>query len=600
MTEIHRIRLFEYVPSPIVSTSIHKNTLLVARDTGYVEIWSVKSLAHCMGSFNVTEPKDIRVVLWGKFRGNKTIIVCTFTGQILVYDYPSLKLVATTASFGGSIWGATINSDQNIIAVACDDGCVHIFDTTDDLQIKQTSNSFGSKCLSVCFDENNNLYAGDSTGHIAKIDIDSGRFITTFSLPSSGNDLSVWCLTTVIGGSLVSGDSNGQVIFWNPNTGTIDEKFLSHQADVLCLATKGNYLYAAGIDPTVITFVYHENQGTWAQKSQKRFHTHDVTSISINENTVFTSGLDSTIFAKKGLVLPFQNKHPMSIAHRTENEIIVAGSDGIQLTIWKLNGNSASLELCIKCNQNIDCLALSKDGNSLAYSSNSTRILRFDGSSWSYDEEIRPRSSSLKFSLNGILFNGTIDGSLSNGTQIKSFDFPIFHIAISSKSNNIVIGGLKKMISLTFDLKTEIENLPNFGSPFSTFEFQPNSNRLFISTSYSKILVYNVRKHQLLPKLSINLGKIKNVVAINQISFDLENINRILFQSSQVALIYNLKGKEFGKYRLPYDDFLHAEFLNNKKIVIFEKPWIFMMQTLPKPFRIKRFQNADDTKRPRY
>jgi hypothetical protein len=44
MTDVHRIRVFDYVPSPIVSISINRDrmTLLVGRHSGYLEIWHVE------------------------------------------------------------------------------------------------------------------------------------------------------------------------------------------------------------------------------------------------------------------------------------------------------------------------------------------------------------------------------------------------------------------------------------------------------------------------------------------------------------------------------------------------------------------------------
>jgi len=602
MTEVHRIRLFQYVPSPIVSISLRKNTLLVGRDTGYVEIWSVKHLAKCMCSFSVADPKDIRCVLWLKFRGEKCFAVCTLSGQIFVYEYPSLKLVATTSSFGGAIWGAAVNQEQNLLAVACNDGAVHVFDTKEDLQIHCTSNFFFSKCLCVCFTDDGHMYAGDSSGHISRICLESGRFLNTFTMPSSssGNDLAIWCICGINGGAIASGDSTGKVTIWNPMTATIDQQFASHQADILCIASKDKFLYASGIDPTVIGFEYNEKKESWIQKTQKRLHTHDVTSIAIGERYVFTAGLDATIFAKKGLALPFQSRQHVSIATRPDGTIIAAGAEGNQVSIWKLDGTSAELELCVKTSCNIDAVAISTDGSSVAYSSSTTRIVRYDGSSWALDEEVRQHSSCLCFNSEGTLFSCDIDGSLTNGITTINLGFPIFHIAVSSNSHCIVVGGLKKMKSLSGDLKAQIEDLPNFGSPFSTFEFQPGKNRLFITTGQTKNVVYNVRKKQVVPKLSINLGKIREVVAINKISFDPDLPNRVVFMSSQVAIVINLLAKEKGKYRLPYDDFLFAQFVQGKKIVVFEKPWTFMMESLPKPFRVKRFQGADDTKRPRY
>jgi hypothetical protein len=63
----------------------------------------------------------------------------------------------------------------------------------------------------------------------------------------------VWRLLSLPDGTLVSGDSDGAVQFWEPRFGTLLARFAQHKADVLALAADedGGSVWAAGVDPQV-------------------------------------------------------------------------------------------------------------------------------------------------------------------------------------------------------------------------------------------------------------------------------------------------------------------------------------------------------------
>ena len=63
----------------------------------------------------------------------------------------------------------------------------------------------------------------------------------------------MWRLLSLPDGTLVSGDSEGAVQFWEPRFGTLLSRFAVHKADVLALAAgeDGGCVFAAGVDPQV-------------------------------------------------------------------------------------------------------------------------------------------------------------------------------------------------------------------------------------------------------------------------------------------------------------------------------------------------------------
>ncbi|OHT17535.1 hypothetical protein TRFO_02589 [Tritrichomonas foetus] len=603
MTEVHRIRVFDYTPSSISSISLNTkgDTLVVGRESGYLEIWNIKENAFVMASFYVTFPDNLKSVAWCKYHDEPAIAVGLLTGELFLIQYPSLKFMRPTHSYGHLITLA-VNKKQDRIVTACGDseytGHVNIFNPSEELSFVASSDKFVSAVLCVCFDDSGYIYAGAHQGRVAKIDPENGRILTCYEVGSP-----VLAVTAVPGGHFATGDRDGNVHIWDPMTATVIAKFNSHKANIRALAANDQFLWASGVDPTVVKFGYNKKNGLWAQAGSSRNHTHEVTCLAASDKTYAISGsLDSTLYIKDQL-FPFQYQPPISSTSR-DGDLIVAGATGHQLSIWKLDSKQAKLELNVKTDNSkncIECVALSPSGNELAYSASAVKLIkRNQNGMWEYDNKTNlPPASFLVYSKQGILFMGFLDGTVRFKKGSINVGFPVFRIAISSNGEHIVAGGIDKMVLLDKNL-TKIETeLPNLGTPFSTFAFQPFKNRLFISTGSEKVAVFNVLKKELLPKLTTKFGKFKDV-AVNTISFAVDNPSQILLASSQRAIVRNLKKPDLGLYRLPYNDILYVTFAGPKQIIIFEKPWTFTISSLPEVYRMKRFMARNEENLPRY
>ena len=72
----------------------------------------------------------------------------------------------------------------------------------------------------------------------------------------SGKEHCVWQSLVLCDGTMVTGDSNGNVQFWDAQLGTRTAAFKVHAADVLALAASpdGNAVFAAGVDPQLALY----------------------------------------------------------------------------------------------------------------------------------------------------------------------------------------------------------------------------------------------------------------------------------------------------------------------------------------------------------
>jgi U3 small nucleolar RNA-associated protein 4 len=71
----------------------------------------------------------------------------------------------------------------------------------------------------------------------------------------------VWALLVTSDGTIVSGDSEGAVQFWDGSNGTLLTRLQRHAADVLALAEWRGSVWAAGVDPRVR--VLHSSRLAW-------------------------------------------------------------------------------------------------------------------------------------------------------------------------------------------------------------------------------------------------------------------------------------------------------------------------------------------------
>ncbi|GAA6050690.1 hypothetical protein JCM3770_000894 [Rhodotorula araucariae] len=108
-----------------------------------------------------------------------------------------------------------------------------------------------------------------------------------------GEHTVVWTVAVLANGTVVSGDSMGNVKFWDGTNGTQAQSFKAHKADVLALAlgSDGTSLFTSGVDQKTTEFrlvtvasarVHDVPAGRWIQASGRRLHSHDVRAIVVS------------------------------------------------------------------------------------------------------------------------------------------------------------------------------------------------------------------------------------------------------------------------------------------------------------------------------
>ncbi len=140
------------------------------------------------------------------------------------------------------------------------------------------------------------VVVGGTDGKVRVIHVDTGRTVHHLTLDhiafKSNQDAAadatiVWDVVVLHDGTIVTGDSLGHVSFWHGPSGTLLQKFTSHEADVLTLTASkdGTRLFSSGVDRKVCQFTKMNVDGEalsknqWIASGSKRYHTHDVNSM---------------------------------------------------------------------------------------------------------------------------------------------------------------------------------------------------------------------------------------------------------------------------------------------------------------------------------
>jgi len=278
-------------------------------------------------------------------------------------------------SHGGAVWNLDIarfpsttenGQEQCAIAAACDDGCVRIFIVDDDapgVNLMKSLLPVDGRVLSVAWHPKRDqrmVVSGGTDGCVHVWNVDSAREvmrITVDGISGSREPPCIWTVKVLSDGTIVSGDSLGQVTFWDGRFGTMLAKFNPHGADILALETspQNDIVFASGIDPRIS--VYRKTTGAngkieWAYLSSKQEHALDVRALcccsDASSSRVYSAGNDSILVSHS--TDRFLKEHPrkvsttpqrpsVSVARSTYIDgcpYIMASAVGHTVDIWKL------------------------------------------------------------------------------------------------------------------------------------------------------------------------------------------------------------------------------------------------------------------------
>ncbi|KAJ3295790.1 U3 small nucleolar RNA-associated protein 4 [Borealophlyctis nickersoniae] len=398
---VHRCRMVRYTPAGIVSLdfapeSAGKNRRLAcARANGDIEIWNPRADAWHLERIIPGTPKSpIEAVLWThqivaesdsteatdadpetaeERASHERSLRCQpprlfsagLDGRIVEWDLITLRPRQIIDSNGGAVWCMAVNRLHTRIAVGCEDGFVRVYDISEgNLTYQRSFERQDGRLLSLVWHQvgqNDFVIAGGADSCIRKFDARTGRNLQRMMVDTrKGEETVVWAVTVIKDGTIIAGDSLGNVSFWDWKTGTAKKTMRVHHADVLCLAAnkEGTKVWTSGVDQRVVQITRLTKLGRGPKKTEKkdrkwilsgdrRYHSHDVRAMVLMEDRPYdalvTGGVDTTLVYTSSIAafpqskqyrLPMYPHRPLISLSRASRLLMCRFSDHVK--VWQL------------------------------------------------------------------------------------------------------------------------------------------------------------------------------------------------------------------------------------------------------------------------
>ncbi|KAJ3054098.1 U3 small nucleolar RNA-associated protein 4 [Rhizophlyctis rosea] len=510
---IHRCRTVHYTPAGIVSLSFtpetvgKKRMLACARANGDIELWCPSvSRWHLERTIPGRPKAPVETVLWTH---QTTIDEASFAdqmdeddtpesrethikhlrslpprlfstsldGRIVEWDITSLQPKQTMESNGGAIWCMVANSAHTRLAVGCEDGFVRIYNIADgSLEFLKFFERQEGRIMSLAWFNGVSgefVAAGGADGVIRKFDYGTGKVARRMLVDKArgGEDTIVWDLAVLKDGTIVAGDSLGNVSFWNSTTGVVFRTMRTHEADVLALVVnkEGTEIFSTGVDRNVVRLsLLNQKKASgirrkeWVISGKKRYHSHDVRALCLIEekphNALVSGGIDTNLIVSIPLVeFPHVKQYRMPLfPHRS----VVSLARGARLLMCQFSDHVKVWKLATPV----------LPAESLA------RLRQF--------EQLDYQKESLLFNIKPKCSTNLIASAISDdGKWVVVSDMDcvkLFSITVKRADNIYTVKKVK-----TFPSPTHIPSA-------STLAFTPDSNRLIIAGTNSTIYIVNL------------------------------------------------------------------------------------------------------------
>ena len=213
------------------------------------------------------------------------------------------------------------------VAIGCADGAVILLSTTDgDLTFKQSLSRPSAKkarVLSIVFQNKSTIITGCADSTIRVLDSRHGQLLRSVSLgsgPIGGpRETLVWSVKCLSDGNIISGDSTGEVRFWDGKNYSLLQRLKTHRADILDVESSadGGTVISGGMDRRTTIYKRTKNAkgptgARWAAVAHQRLHSHDVKALASFEAN------DLNVVATGGAPLPL---HCLIVMRRADPDV---------------------------------------------------------------------------------------------------------------------------------------------------------------------------------------------------------------------------------------------------------------------------------------
>lgn len=372
----HVIRFYAPEPKAVHNAALddERRFLALSRSDGSLELWHVagaittlsqsrKAWANCAGGAPAclcrlpSPPSEggdsVEALVWCGSR----LYSAGLHGHVVRRHGSSLRPISATCAAGSALWSLAVDGPRRRLACGSEDGCVSVYQCADDTPEGDREVVFCKRLakqerrvLCICWSEDGRHLATGSVNTVSVYNTDNGRLLSQLSIGRNAidrRDSLVWTVLLFNDLTVVTGDSRGQVCFWDGRLGALRQSVRTHGADVLTISGDSNALCVAGVEPSVVELRRMCPAATdlpsaagWVKTTRSACHTRDVRVVIAGDLWRVSAGVDTD------LVFGYRDGCNRTIrtsrAPQTEN--IVPLSDlpgfaintGLSLQLWRL------------------------------------------------------------------------------------------------------------------------------------------------------------------------------------------------------------------------------------------------------------------------
>ncbi|KAL6243889.1 U3 small nucleolar RNA-associated protein [Rhinocladiella similis] len=327
--DIHRCRFVQYPADPIHALAFSHPSNTKEKSSSDLRL----ALGRGNGDIEIFNPQNGRWVQEVIFKGSKDSVIeqLAWTQDLVVedeadalkYSRGPLRLFSSSGSNSitewdigtgsprkqtegnfGDIWcfavqpqiespekikGLEGSTHSQLIAAGCANGTIILFSTEDDdlryLRPLLTPPVKKPRVVSITWRDRHTVVAGYEDSTIRVIDVRTRTVIRHMSLgkPVDGEHTVVWAVKCLPDGTILSGDSTGELKIWDAKNFSLVQRLKSHTHDIVDLATNvdGNVIFSFGVDRRTVSYrpavsPAGGKKTRWAEISHQRYHRHDV------------------------------------------------------------------------------------------------------------------------------------------------------------------------------------------------------------------------------------------------------------------------------------------------------------------------------------
>lgn len=343
--DVHRSRFVPYPTSAISAIAFSRSSdsgfagplsslkLAIGRVNGDIEIWNPLKGSWVQETILPGDGRSIDGVAWTQdpdetdaegniTAGQQRLFSISSSPAVTEWDLATGQVKRRSTGNFSEVWcfatqprwkprqGKDEEAQPQDIVAGCGDGTLVVLSTADnDLQFKRNLARVSGKkarCMCVTYQNWDTVVAGFADSIIRLYDTRNNALVRQMSLgmgiPGAPKNALVWQVRCLPNGDIVSGDSNGEVRFWDGKNYSLLQRITAHETDCLDLVTSndGKTVFSGSMDGRIAVHRLSNSENgrkSWAKHSHRRMHSGEVKAMaafdSKNMSVVVSGGSDA-------------------------------------------------------------------------------------------------------------------------------------------------------------------------------------------------------------------------------------------------------------------------------------------------------------------